>query len=77
MSEISLVYEAIGRLVVAFVSRRYRGEVRLASTAVALGLIAAILWLFLGRRFAQDVAGGRASGVGSRKSRSGQKLSIR
>ena len=43
MSEISLVYEAIGRLVVAFVSRRYRGEVRLASTAVALGLIAAIL----------------------------------
>lgn len=40
----SSIYEAIGRLVVAFVSRRYRQELKLAGlAAIVLALLALLL----------------------------------
>ena len=75
----SAVYEAIGRLVVALVSRRYRQELRLAGiAAIVLALIAILLRL--------QNAGGSSPGLtdrtrqraGSRrKRRSGSFVSIR
>lgn len=40
----SAFYEAIGRLVVAVVSRRYRDELRLIGVAAIVAALLAILW---------------------------------
>ncbi len=75
----SALYEAIGRLVVAVVSRRYRDEIRLLGVAA---LVAALLALLLGLRergshqgLIADLQGSRPGA--RRKRRSGAFVSIR
>ena len=73
----SVLYEAIGRLVVSLVSRRYRDELRLIGVAAVVAALFALLW---GLRGSGGSSSGFADLVGSRsgrKRRSGAFVSIR
>ncbi len=75
----SALYEAIGRIVVAIVSRRYRDELRLMGVATIVAALFAILWGLRGRRGNQALIEDlRAARSGARrKRRSGAFVSIR
>ena len=75
----SSVYEAIGRLVVAFVSRRYRQELRTAGLAVTvLALLAVLLRIRQGADTGSGALDRGLERVGaSRKRRFGSFVSIR
>lgn len=74
------IYEAIGRLVVAFVSRRYRQELQTAGLAVLV--LAALIAVLLGLRQGADARSGALDRglerVGARRKRGfGSFVSIR
>jgi hypothetical protein len=75
----SALYEAIGRLVVAVVSRRYRDELRLMGVATIVVALFAVLWGLRGRGGNQALIEDlRSAGPGARrKRRSGAFVSIR
>lgn len=73
----SALYEAIGRLVVSLVSRRYRDEIRLIGVAAVVAALFALLW---GLRGSSASSSGLADLIGpgsGRKRRSGAFVSIR